>query len=139
MRPDDAVSEVASQGSSSCSDSDEEKFLERLGRRELAQANKALDELVAGGYVEVLRSGSGEEAALVECMYRKVQAVLQPSPEAVVTERKKRGKRFKPQERADRAFAKDKELNIFQNCKSDIRLQSTLEKEFESSFGTLVS
>ena len=128
MRSGDFDEEVKSQASSSCSSSDEEKNLERLDRRELAQANKALDELVAGGYVEVLRSGSGEEAALVECMYRKVQPVVHLSPEAVVKQSKKRGKRLKPQERVDRALAQDTELNIFKNCKSDIRLQSTLEK-----------
>ena len=89
--------------------------------------------------MEVLRSGSGEEAAPVECMYRKVPPAPRLSPEAVVTERKQRGKRLKPQKRVDRALAVEAELNIFRNCKSDIRLQSTLEKEFESFFGTLVS
>jgi hypothetical protein len=139
MRSGDLECELKSQVSSSCSDSDEEKALERLGRREMAQADNVLEQLVAAGYVELLRSGSGEEAALVESMYGKVPSVPQLSPEAVVTERKKLGKRLKPQQRVDRAFAPEEELNIFKNCKSDVRLQSTLEKEFESVFGILVS
>ena len=94
----------------------------------MAQADNVLEQLVAAGYVELLRSGSGEEAALVECMYGKVPPVPQLSPEAVVTQKKKRGKYLKPQKRVDRAFAPEEELNIFKNCKTEIRLQSTLEK-----------
>ena len=112
---------------------------ERLHRQELAQALKALKELLASGYVEVLRSGPGEEAALVENRYRKVPPVPQPCSETVVNARKLRRRYLKEREREDRALAPPEELNIFKNCKSDVRLQSMLEKEFESFFGALVS
>ena len=101
--------------------------------------SKALDEFVAGGYVELLRLASGEEAALLECMYRKVPPVDQLSPEAVVTQKKKRGKYLNAPERADRAFAPEKELNIFKNCKSDVRLQSTLENKLNFFFALFFS
>ena len=84
------------------------------------------------GYVEVLRSGPGEEAALVENRYRKVPPVPQPCSETVVNARKLRRRYLKEREREDRALAPPEELNIFKNCKSDVRLQSMLEKEFES-------
>ena len=76
MHSGDLDADIKSQVASSCSESDEEKKLERLGRRESAQADNVLEQLVAAGYVELFRSGPGEEAALVESMYRKVRLCL---------------------------------------------------------------
>ena len=83
---------------SSGSDSEEGDRLERMRKRELVLAKKALEELVAAGYVEVIRSASGEEGAIVGCRYRKVSIVPQLSPEAVVTQTRKRCKYLKEQE-----------------------------------------
>ena len=52
MGSGDCDSELKSPVSSSCSDSDENIAREGLGRREVAQATKVLDELVAAGYLE---------------------------------------------------------------------------------------
>ena len=79
------------------SDSDDEKREERVSRRELAQATKAVKEMVDAGYVEVLRSCSGEEAGIVGNGYRRVPPVTPLSPEAVVSERKQRRKYLKQQ------------------------------------------
>lgn len=46
---------------------------------------------------------------------------------------------MKEQERLERALAAPEELNIFKDCKSDVRLQSTVEEEFARVCGTLVS
>ena len=105
-----------------------------MSRRELALAKKALEEMVGAGYVEVLRLGSGEEGSIVGCMYRKVPPVPQLAPEAVVNEPRQRRRYLKEQERVDRALAAPEELNIFKDCKLDVRLQSTLGKEFASFF-----
>ena len=48
-------------------------------------------------------------------------------------------KHLKQQERVVRALAAPEKLNIFKDCKSDVCLQSTLEKGFARVFGTLVS
>ena len=136
---DDDGSDQETPMNSSGSDSDDGDRLERMRKRELVLAKKALEELVAAGYVEVIRSVSGEEGAIVGCRYRKVSIVPQLSPEAVVTQTRKRCKYLKEQERVERALAAPEELNIFKDCKSDVRLQSTLEKEFARAFGALVS
>ena len=54
--------------------------------------------------------------------------MTQLSPEAVVSERKQRRRYLKQQARVERAIAAPAELNIFKDCTSDVRLQSTLEK-----------
>ena len=82
---------------------------------------------------------SAEEGALVAKKYRRVPPVPQLPPEAVVRERTKRGKYLKRQGRIERALPVQETLDIFKDCKSDIRLQSALEEKFASAFGALVS
>ena len=65
LRPGEGGGEPQSDVSIRGSDSDDEERDERLSRRELDQATKALKEMVDAGYVELLRTGSGEEAGIV--------------------------------------------------------------------------
>ena len=107
---EDDGSDVETLTNSSGSDSEGEDRLDRMRKRELLLAKKALDELVTAGYAEVIRSASGEEGAIVGCRYRKVSFVPQLSPEAVVTEIKKRRRYLKEQERIEEALAAPEDL-----------------------------
>ena len=88
------------------------------------QAKKVLLGLVSSGYLEEIPVAPAEEAALVANKYRRSSSVPQLPPEAVVLERKKRGKFYlKRQERIERALPVQETLDIFKDCKSDIRLR----------------
>ena len=100
----DVGSEAESPVCSSCSGSEEDNRGKRLSRRAVAPARKALEKMVAARYVEMLRSDSGEEGAIVGCRYRKVPPVPQHSPESIVNEGRQRRRYLQKQERVDRAL-----------------------------------